>query len=152
MKRSAWLLVAMLCAGCHARDVRHGNGTAEKKAEPEAKTDGKPEAKPEAKTEAKKAAPNQKPKATKQISSERPVRTTPAAFFDAAAVRKIQAALSSHGQPVKESGELDGDTHAALVRFQKANAQPATGFPDFDTLKRLGLKPEEVYLGQVGKP
>ncbi len=66
-------------------------------------------------------------------------------------VRKIQSALSRKGQRVDATGEMDAATQAALREFQKKNAQPATGFPDFDTLKRLGLEPKQIYLSPTAK-
>jgi N-acetyl-anhydromuramyl-L-alanine amidase AmpD len=87
------------------------------------------------------------PPQEKQVSSERPVRTTPAGMLDAQSMRRIQEALDRHGERVTPSGTLDDATQAALKRFQRKQAQPATGMPDYDTLRRLGLDPKSIYLG-----
>jgi peptidoglycan hydrolase-like protein with peptidoglycan-binding domain len=63
-------------------------------------------------------------------------------MLDAQSMKKIQAKLH-----VAETGELDDKTQAALKAFQKKNDQPATGLPDFDTLRRLGLDPKDIYIG-----
>ena len=46
---------------------------------------------------------------------------------------------------VKETGKLDADTQAALRAFQKSEKMPETGLPDYETLRRLGVKPSEVF-------
>jgi peptidoglycan hydrolase-like protein with peptidoglycan-binding domain len=66
-------------------------------------------------------------------------------------MRKIQAALAGKGERVSQTGKLDAATQAALKRFQTSQNQPATGFPDFDTLKRLGLDAKELYLGGAAR-
>jgi len=96
------------------------------------------------------------PPATRQVSSERPVRTTPGGMLDQKAIGKIQAALAHHGVKVASSGVLDQPTQAALRRFQKRQGIARTGLPDYDTLRRLGLDPKTIYLGGTarasGKP
>jgi N-acetyl-anhydromuramyl-L-alanine amidase AmpD len=68
-------------------------------------------------------------------------------MLDAQSMRRIQEALDRHGERVTPSGTLDDATQAALKRFQRKQAQPATGMPDYDTLRRLGLDPKSIYLG-----
>ena len=75
-----------------------------------------------------------------QVASERPVRTTPGSMLDKTSMKKIQGKLH-----VQQSGELDDATQAALKKFQKQQSQPETGLPDFDTLRRLGLDPKDIY-------
>jgi hypothetical protein len=112
-------LPLLLLAACHAHEVQGKQTTME--------------------------APPKEP----QVSSERPVRTTPGGMLDPAAMKKVQAALSSHGVNAPSSGQLDEETQAALRRFQAKEKMAKTGMPDYDTLRRLGLDPKEIYLGGV---
>jgi len=132
--------MALMFGGCHAHQVA-GNHRPESAASAKSA-----QAHPTKEAPDKRAAAKQ----SRQVSSARPVRTTPEGFLNAERVRKIQSALSKRGPRVAETGQMDSATQAALVAFQKKNAQPATGFPDFDTLKRLGLEPQQIYLNPSG--
>ncbi|HZS36014.1 MAG TPA: peptidoglycan-binding domain-containing protein [Polyangia bacterium] len=110
-------LTAVLLAGCHAHHVANDRQTM-------------------------KSPPKQE-----EVSSARPVRTTPGGMLDPQSMRKLQAALARHGESVEQSGQLDDATQAALRKFQRKQHQPATGLPDYDTLRRLGLDPKDIYLG-----
>lgn len=68
-----------------------------------------------------------------------------AKLFKPDGLKKLQEALAAKGQEVKTTGRLDASTQKALREYQKANELPDTGLPDFETLRRLGLKPEEVF-------
>jgi hypothetical protein len=74
------------------------------------------------------------------------VSATPEGFMQPGSVRRIQDALRSRrllqGEP---TGRLDDDTSAALRRFQTSQRLAATGAPDRETLRRLGLDPQEIY-------
>src|SRR5690242_9427625 len=110
--RSLGLLALLLTfAGCHAHQVQGKQTTLE--------------------------TPPKEP----QVSSERPVRTTPGGMLEPAAMRTVQAALGHHGVSAPSSGELDEETQAALRRFQAKEHIAKTGMPDYDTLRRLGLDP-----------
>lgn len=98
-------------------------------------------------TTAQDKAQLESPPDTKQVSSARPVRTTPGGMLDPVAMHKLQHALASHGEKVQQTGLLDEQTQAAIRAFQKHQSQPATGLPDYDTLKRLGLDAQDIYLG-----
>jgi hypothetical protein len=89
----------------------------------------------------------EKPPETKQVSSERPVRTTPGVMLDDKSVKELQSALDKHGFKTSDSGELDKDTEEALRKFQKSEHVAQTGLPDFGTVRRLGLDPKKLYLG-----
>ena len=112
------LVAGLLLAGCHAHQIG------------------------ETKKESMASAPK-----GQQVSSERPVRTTPGSMLDEKAMQKLQEALNHHGEKVKISGILDDQTQAALKRFQRKNSQPGTGLPDYDSIRRLGLDPKDIYLG-----
>ena len=119
-------LGACLVAGCHAHQVGSDRETMA-------------------------APPKDTPLKQAEVKSERPVRTTPGGMLDATAMHKIQDALGRHGEKAPRSGKLDEATQAALKSFQKKQDQPATGFPDFDTLHRLGLDARTIYLGGTAR-
>jgi peptidoglycan hydrolase-like protein with peptidoglycan-binding domain len=85
------------------------------------------------------------------ISSGRPVHSTPRQYLSRESVLKIQRALQAKGEHVSETGKLDATTQAALRRFQKSRKQPDTGMPDFGTLDLLGLDANELYGGKPDK-
>jgi hypothetical protein len=59
----------------------------------------------------------------------------------------VTGALADRGLLARPSGgdTLDDAASAALRRFQADEGLAATGFPDRETLRRLGLSPAEVY-------
>jgi hypothetical protein len=87
------------------------------------------------------------PPKQQQVSSARPVRTTPHAMLDGKSMKQIQHALSERGYHVDASGRLDGPTKMALRRFQMHEKMAATGIPDYDTLRQLDLAPKAIDLG-----
>lgn len=115
-------LVVVGLAGCHAHQTAAQNGKSGEKQTLE------------------------KPPDTPQVSSARPVRTTPGGMLDASSIKQLQSKLSSRGFHAPESGTLDEATEAALRKFQHHEAIAETGLPDFDTLRRLGMDPKKVYL------
>ena len=79
-------------------------------------------------------------------SSDIEIASTPAALLKPGGARAIQDRLVHSGDLTGEpSGELDGATHAALARFQRAHDLPATGVPDDATVKKLGLDVRKVF-------
>ena len=63
-----------------------------------------------------------------------------------------------HGEQVGEDGlglavageeRFDGDTQAALRRFQRERGLPSTGIPDDATVRKLGLDPRDVFKSSV---
>ena len=123
LRRGLWIGIVALLGACHAHETA---GQAGKPGE---------------------AQNLEKPPETKQVGSARPVRTTPGGMLDPQSLKQIQAKLSSHGFKVAESGQLDEETQAALRKFQHHESIAATGLPDFDTVRRLGLDPKKIYLG-----
>ncbi len=82
-----------------------------------------------------------------------PVPAAPEALLEQGAVGEIQGALSRRGL-LKEhrEGELDAATSAALRRFQRGEGLAETGFPDRETLRRLGIDPEQAYGREGDRP
>ena len=96
------------------------------------------------------------PPPSRTIGVESPAPVEPAAAVSAVAsspelrpgaIQMIQQRLESLGTlpAQKGSGELDAATHAALARFQEANHLPATGEPDGETVRMLGLRPSNIF-------
>jgi Putative peptidoglycan binding domain len=78
------------------------------------------------------------------------VPAAPEALLAEGAVTRIQGALADRGLLGKHvEGELDRPTSAALAKFQASEGLAATGFPDRETLRRLGIDPEKAY-GRAG--
>ncbi len=78
------------------------------------------------------------------------VPSSPEALLAEGAVGELQEALAERGYlGPHRRGELDDATSAALRRFQADEGLAETGFPDRETLARLGLDPEESY-GRAG--
>lgn len=102
----------------------------------------------EAKAEAK--SPEQKEKAEEKAKTPQRAETittskTTKQMFKPDGVKKMQVALSAKTVDIDESGQLDNSTQESLRKYQKDQGLPATGLPDYETLRRLGLKPEEVF-------
>lgn len=71
---------------------------------------------------------------------------SPEALLGNGAVGRIQRALVERkllGE--HEPGSLDAPTSAAIRRFQRGESLAETGFPDRETLQRLGIDPESAY-------
>jgi peptidoglycan hydrolase-like protein with peptidoglycan-binding domain len=71
--------------------------------------------------------------------------TMPRAMFEPSATKKIQRKLADRGYNVKVTGTLDDQTRNALIKLQSEKGLPRTGMPDKETLRRLGLEPDEVF-------
>lgn len=77
------------------------------------------------------------------------VPASPDALLRAGVVGELQQALARRGLlHGHREGVLDGATSAALRRFQLDRGLAATGFPDRETLKDLGIDPERAYVGE----
>ena len=74
------------------------------------------------------------------------VPAAPEALLAPGAVGRIQDALGARGLLGEHRpGELDEPTSRALRRFQEGEGLAATGFPDRETLSRLGVEPDRAY-------
>ncbi|MCU1281886.1 MAG: Peptidoglycan-binding domain 1 protein [bacterium] len=127
MRRAALLgsigLLPLMMVGCHAHTTAAASG------------------------KEKQAQTMEKPPETPQVGSARPVRTTPGGMLDSKSIKQLQGALRRKGFAVAETGQLDESTEAAIRKFQARERIAATGLPDFDTVRRLGLDPKAMYLG-----
>jgi peptidoglycan hydrolase-like protein with peptidoglycan-binding domain len=78
------------------------------------------------------------------------VSASPEGLMNPGSARTIQEALKGKGYLEEVTGTIDGATSAALRRFQKDQGLARTGAPDRETLRQLGVDPNDVY--QTGDP
>jgi len=71
-----------------------------------------------------------------------PLAQAPEGLLAPGAEQKIHDKLSASGF-MKEDANASAGT--ALRRFQAAHDLPATGVPDHETVRRLGLNPDELF-------
>lgn len=114
------------CVGCiHSKEVEHGV----------------PKEQPQ--------APRQPPKETRPPAEEgRPELSTSAeGLMLPQGPQLIQEALVKRGylSPDHHTGKLDEETSAAIRQFQTAEHVARTGYPDRETVRRLGLGVDQVF-------
>jgi hypothetical protein len=74
------------------------------------------------------------------------ISTSPGALLKPGAAKIIQEKLSQDGDFDGDvSSDLDGRTRGALAKFQRRHDLPATGIPDDATVRKLGLRPDDVF-------
>jgi peptidoglycan hydrolase-like protein with peptidoglycan-binding domain len=74
------------------------------------------------------------------------VPASPEALLGRDTVTSLQQALAGRGLLGEHrQGELDPPTQAAVRRFQEQQGLAATGVPDKETLRKLGVSAEEAY-------
>ncbi|MDP3231513.1 MAG: peptidoglycan-binding domain-containing protein [Myxococcales bacterium] len=102
--------------------------------------------------EAKSAAPKNgeskegEPKKPAAVRDEMSTSATTKAMFKPDGLKVMQKALQDKKvEAIEVTGKFDTQTQEALRVFQKAQTLPDTGLPDFETLRRLGLEPDDVY-------
>jgi hypothetical protein len=81
------------------------------------------------------APTGEKPKTT-------PLAQAPEGLLAPGAEQKIHEKLSAGGF-MKD--DANASTGTALRRFQAAHDLPSTGVPDHETVRRLGLNPDELF-------
>lgn len=76
-----------------------------------------------------------------------PVAASAAGLLKPGAAEKIEERLIARGllEPAKRSGQLGGAASTALRRFQRDAKIAETGVPDHETVRRLGLSPDDVF-------
>lgn len=72
----------------------------------------------------------------------------PPAILREGAIATIQAALRERGYAVPHTGKIDEATTKALLAFQAAEDLARTGFPDHETMRRLGLDSEDWFVAR----
>lgn len=137
MKR-LWTVGIALALGCtHATHVERADQDAnapEQKAQPK-ESEGGAAAKPRA------ARRPERPGAP-------PLAASPAGLFVPGGVAQVQKALEDKGyldgSKAKE-GDIDAATSAAVRKFQEHEGIARTGNPDHETVRRLGLDPDQLF-------
>jgi len=72
---------------------------------------------------------------------------SPSGLLRPAGPRLLQQALVKKGYLAEhETGTLDEETSSALRKFQGDEHLARTGSPDRDTVRRLGLSPDDVFV------
>jgi hypothetical protein len=71
-----------------------------------------------------------------------PLAQAPEGLLTPGAEQKIHDKLSAGGFMKEDANTSIG---AALRRFQAAHDLPATGVPDHETVRRLGLNPDDLF-------
>lgn len=97
------------------------------------------------KSEPEKAEKAEKPAKSAPVRDEMSTSRTTKAMFKPEGLKAMQRALAEKGPTVEATGLLDTQTQEALRAFQKTQTLPDTGLPDYETLRRLGLKPADVF-------
>lgn len=72
-----------------------------------------------------------------------PVATAPDVLLAPGAEDKIRERLASEGY--LDDKESKGATRAGIRRFQKEHDLPTTGVADHETVKKLGLNPDQIF-------
>jgi hypothetical protein len=75
-----------------------------------------------------------------------PLAQAPEGLLTPGAEQKIHDKLSAGGFM---KGDANASTEAALRRFQAAHDLPSTGVPDHETVRRLGLNPDDLFRKAV---
>ena len=124
--RFALALIALVGCG-HAKTTDEG--------QPEKQAEHKPEKATKQREPGRQRAPEPASK-----PEDVPVSTSPAGLLAPGADDKIRDKLAAAGFAAKGKS-----TDEALRRFQRANDLPATGIPDHETVKKLGLDPNDIF-------
>jgi hypothetical protein len=110
------------------------------------KTDkGTPEKEPEPEVEKREPTRQRAPEPASK-PDDVPVSTTPGGLLAPGADDKIRDKLAAAGFAAEGKS-----TKEALRRFQKDNDLPATGIPDHETVKKLGLDPNDIFRAAAVK-
>jgi peptidoglycan hydrolase-like protein with peptidoglycan-binding domain len=97
--------------------------------------------KPDEPTKQEKSEPAKPAAARDEMSTSKSTK----AMFKPEGLKAMQQALGKKGHATEATGLLDTQTQDSLRAFQKAQTLPDTGLPDFETIRRLGLKPDAVF-------
>ncbi|HEY7372565.1 MAG TPA: peptidoglycan-binding domain-containing protein [Polyangia bacterium] len=73
-----------------------------------------------------------------------PLATAPEGLLAPGAEKKIRERLAADGFLARDA-DSDAATREGLRRFQRAKDLPATGVADQETVRRLGLDPDEIF-------
>jgi peptidoglycan hydrolase-like protein with peptidoglycan-binding domain len=84
--------------------------------------------------------------APKEATGGTKVARNPETLIVPGQLKRIQQKLHDRGLlEERPTGNLDDATRAALKRLQREEDLPQTGQPDHETVRKLGLDPDEVF-------
>jgi hypothetical protein len=141
---SRWMLcVSLVLGGACAHTKTTDDGTEKEK---QAKEE---EQQPErARTEPKAKPPAGDGKGSELHPGKQdavPVATAPDVLLKPGADDKIRERLKVGGYVDRDDKESAGALRQGIRRFQKEHDLPATGVADHETVKRLGLDPNQIF-------
>jgi putative peptidoglycan binding protein len=96
------------------------------------------------KSEAKRPAPHEAREQSGGNSGGVPLATAPAGLLAPGAEKKIRERLAADGFLARDA-DSDAAMREGLRRFQRAKDLPATGVADQETVRKLGLDPDEIF-------
>ena len=136
------MMAALVFVGC--QHAKQGVRPDEEARAPDSQQEKQPEAPKRA--AAKPSAPKQTQTAPE--ANDRPQLSSKAeGLLQPEGAKLIQQALAEKGYLPREhqTNELDAETATALRRFQEDEHAPRTGYPDRETVRKLGLSVEKVF-------
>jgi murein L,D-transpeptidase YcbB/YkuD len=139
-----WILgVSLVFAGACAHSKTTDKGGEKETAKQEQKKDEKDEkeAKPRAARETTKQSPELHPGKPDAV----PVATAPEALLKPGAEEKIRERLVAGGFVDDGDKKSAAAAREGIRRFQKEHDLPATGVADHETVKALGLDPDQIF-------
>jgi hypothetical protein len=137
-----WILCVSLVLGgacAHTKTTDNGSEKQEKQAEHQ------PE---RARTEPKAKPPAGDGKGSELHPGKHdavPVATAPDVLLKPGAEDKIRERLAAGSYVDRDDKESAGALRQGIRRFQKEHDLPATGVADHETVKRLGLDPNQIF-------
>ena len=144
--RKIILAAALATVGClHTKEKEQSTDETPKQEEAQQKREKKEGKAPD---EEPKTAEKQKADTRPPVEAGRPeLSTTADALMVPDGPRLIQEALAQRGYLGEDhkSGKLDPETSAALRKFQSDKEVARTGYPDRETVRKLGLSIAEVF-------
>jgi peptidoglycan hydrolase-like protein with peptidoglycan-binding domain len=153
---SRWLIplfaaVAMLGAACgHTHSVEPASKA--EKTDKDAKAEKTDKAQKSEKSEKSDRPAREKSATTTALKGDEvPIARTPAGLLQPDATKKLQEKLAASGELDEGdvSGKLDEPTRRALRKFQDSKNLPATGVPDDETIRKLGLDPKQIFRSKA---
>ena len=74
-----------------------------------------------------------------------PIASAPEGLLAPGAEKKIREKLAAGDFIARDAEPSDAAMREGLRKFQRAKDLPATGVPDHETVKRLGLDPDQIF-------
>jgi hypothetical protein len=135
------VLASALAGGCaHTKSTDEGAAARDEQDQKEAGKTTKPESRRTGGTGAHEAGGQGAGK-----HATVPVASAPEALLAPGAEKKIREKLAADGFMGRDAETSDASMREGIRRFQRAKDLPATGVADQETVKRLGLDPDQIF-------